>query len=975
MTHSPCASCPYVLAGKVPTIIPGVGDTGGIFVCGEFPSPEDLRYKRPFSGVAGRMLDNAFHHTIPDEPLYYTYAVQCYVPGEPEPATPHIQACKQRVVDEITTVQPKITLALGNTAAHVLVDTLKRSETITKIRGKTFDTPHGKVLATFSPGYVTHRVESYKDFIKDIASLGEEGSPEVLENPSVTVITTVQDMNQLVARLERSGTTHAVCDLETTGLDETEADSRITCIGICFDLQNAYVITEEALKNPLIRVKLKLLLENAKYHWTNHNVFFDYHWLKEKFHIQWKAEFDTFLASYALDERRGTHGLKVLARDLFGADEYGKEAKENEFWRNPTGVGLDKLYWYCGLDVWYTYRLRPVLEAQLQKEGILSVHDDVLFPLAKALSEIERVGILLDIPYLEQQKVLLGEKIAELLGKLRLLAGDDKFNPASWLQIQKLLCDKWEILPPGSSTGVEVLELYRDKHEFIDILLEYRKYTKVLSTYVESLLEKHGSDKRIRPNFHVDGTRSGRISCVVGGTLVEIVRDVSQYPRGIPIEDVKIGDLAYTYTDDGVFTLRPVTAVFDNGYKEVIRVHWRTAGYRKGYIDLTPDHKVRLTDNTWKYAGDLQSGDRVLALSRATNPSHILPTFSKPLLDHRFIYEYVHGKLSEHVHHINGNHLDNRIENLLGMTASEHTSYHEKILRKTNPNWRPVITGPAKFNWLGLTRNQVYQLLENNSWSILRASQAGGYDFNTFKKYAIMNNIDLREMKRRNRALRKDQIYEAAKHARDAHSKKAKERKLVNNNHVILCIEKIPTQQHVYDITVDDTHKYIAGEICISNCSTPNLQNIPKDMGPLIRNAFIATPGWKFCEIDLSQAELRVLALRSGDRKLIQAFEDDTTDIHRQVASIMFKVPYDKVTPLQRKAGKTLGFAIIYGRGITSIASDLEESIENAMAMRKNFFDSMPRVQQYINERHRFVMENFYSETSFGRKRRFPCLI
>lgn len=666
---NPCAECPYVKKGITPKIITGSGDPGGIVVCGEAPTKDDIRTLTPFNGTSGRMLWNALKQVIPNEKIYTTYAVQCYHTVEDIPGKEHVKACRERLRAEVEATKPTKVLALGTETLHSLVDGLKRTDTITKLRGRVFDTSVGKVLGTYNPGYIMHRPEAYKDFIKDVAALGPQYTPDIKDDPIVTVIHDVQDMNRLVQRVQTLPITHAVCDLETTGLDETEPQSRITCIGLCFNDTHAYVITEEALKLPFVVMKLKLLLENAKYHWVNHNVFFDYHWLKVKLGIDWKAEFDTFLASYALDERRGTHSLKALAKEFFGAGDYGREAKENEFWRNPDGVDKDKLYWYCGLDVWYTYRLRTVLENELLRENIKEVHDNILFPLARALSEIERVGILLDVEYLEQQKVDLSEKIEIILREIRKYAEDENFNPNSWQQIQKLLCDKLKVLPKGSSTSAENLELVEKAHPVIGLLLEYRKYKKVLSTYVISLLEKRNSDDRIRASFNIDGTRSGRLSS-----------------------------------------------------------------------------------------------------------------------------------------------------------------------------------------------------------------------------------------------------------------------------------------------------------------SNPNLQNIPKDMGPLIRNGFIATPGWKLCEIDLSQAELRVLAVRSGDPQLLRAFQNDSTDIHRQVASIMFHVPYDKVTPLQRKAGKTLGFAIIYGRGIASIAMDLEDTYDNAARMRRDFFDSMPKVREHIRERHEFVLKNFYSETSFGRKRRFPCI-
>ena len=76
----------------------------------------------------------------------------------------------------------------------------------------------------------------------------------------------------------------------------------------------------------------------------------------------------------------------------------------------------------------------------------------------------------------------------------------------------------------------------------------------------------------------------------------------------------------------------------------------------------------------------------------------------------------------------------------------------------------------------------------------------------------------------------------------------------------------------------------------------PNLQNIPikTELGRKIRNAFVATEGYKLVALDYSQIELRVAAFLSGDEKLIENFKEGG-DIHAIVASEVFDVPIDMV--------------------------------------------------------------------------------
>ena len=82
----------------------------------------------------------------------------------------------------------------------------------------------------------------------------------------------------------------------------------------------------------------------------------------------------------------------------------------------------------------------------------------------------------------------------------------------------------------------------------------------------------------------------------------------------------------------------------------------------------------------------------------------------------------------------------------------------------------------------------------------------------------------------------------------------------------------------------------------------PNLQNIPvrMELGRLIRKVFVPRDGFVFLDADYSQIELRVLAHLSGDEMLIKAYRE-AQDIHRMTASQVFHIPFDEVTPLQRR--------------------------------------------------------------------------
>ena len=138
-------------------------------------------------------------------------------------------------------------------------------------------------------------------------------------------------------------------------------------------------------------------------------------------------------------------------------------------------------------------------------------------------------------------------------------------------------------------------------------------------------------DGRIRPTFLLNGTVTGRISsCIRKGTKIEVVRDVSKYPNGINIEDVKPGDLVYCYDKNCKPTIEKVLDKVYKGKKELLRIHWIGSGRKsKGYLDCTPDHKIRLTTGEYIRADKLKAGDSVLAMSGDKRIVYLKPNILK----------------------------------------------------------------------------------------------------------------------------------------------------------------------------------------------------------------------------------------------------------------------------------------------------------------------------------------------------------
>ena len=155
----------------------------------------------------------------------------------------------------------------------------------------------------------------------------------------------------------------------------------------------------------------------------------------------------------------------------------------------------------------------------------------------------------------------------------------------------------------------------------------------------------------------------------------------------------------------------------------------------------------------------------------------------------------------------------------------------------------------------------------------------------------------------------------------------------------------------------------------------PNLQNIPvrMELGRLIRKVFIPEEGYRFVDADYSQIELRVLAHCSGDEHLIQAYKEQS-DIHRITASQVFHIPFDEVTPQQRRNAKAVNFGIVYGISSFGLSQDLSITRKEAAKYIDDYFATYPGIKTFLDHAVTHAKEEGYVVTLFGRRRPVPEL-
>lgn len=167
-------------------------------------------------------------------------------------------------------------------------------------------------------------------------------------------------------------------------------------------------------------------------------------------------------------------------------------------------------------------------------------------------------------------------------------------------------------------------------------------------------------------------------------------------------------------------------------------------------------------------------------------------------------------------------------------------------------------------------------------------------------------------------------------------------------------------------------HQAVAATGRLSS-SDPNLQNIPirTEEGRKVRQAFVASPGYKILAADYSQIELRIMAHLSEDDGLLRAFANGE-DIHKAAAAEVYGVALDEVTTDMRRSAKAVNFGLIYGMSAFGLAKQLHIGRNEAQEFIDRYFATYPGVKRYMDNTRSEAAEKGYVETLRGRRLNLP---
>ncbi|HUU59292.1 MAG TPA: DNA polymerase I [Phycisphaerae bacterium] len=229
--------------------------------------------------------------------------------------------------------------------------------------------------------------------------------------------------------------------------------------------------------------------------------------------------FDTMIAAHVLDSTRQTYRLDALAAELLS---HRCIPIEELIGRGKNQVTIDTVpvetvTRYAAEDADVALRLADVLAERLAAEGLTDLFAGLEMPLMPVLAEMERLGIRVDPAALKRLEIALSKEADALREQIIRVAGRP-FNPDSPKQLGEVLFGDFKLpvlkkKKTGPSTDVSVLEELAIWHDLPALVLDYRKLTKLLNTYLTALAECiHPRTARVHTSFHQTGTVTGRLS-------------------------------------------------------------------------------------------------------------------------------------------------------------------------------------------------------------------------------------------------------------------------------------------------------------------------------------------------------------------------------------------------------------------------------------------------------------------------------
>jgi DNA polymerase I-like protein with 3'-5' exonuclease and polymerase domains len=410
---------------------------------------------------------------------------------------------------------------------------------------------NNKFIPISNPAMLHFKPEGKPDFQRSVERIHKylEGSiTNVSKTGDFKGILDVDEARAFLLEVLANAQGYVALDTETTCL--YPRDGYVLGVSISYKPKHGRYISTDALDEE----NLALLQEIINtFYIIFHNMKFDYKMMAYHLALKFnrKKVHDTMVMHYALDENDG-HGLKALALKYTDYGDYDAELDTfKKSYCSSNNILVDDFTYdlipfdiiciYAAIDTAVTYEIFMKFWPIIQKnDRLMWVYNNLLIPGTLFLMDMEEVGIPIDKERMKASEGYLDKWILEAkeevygFEQVKLFEKDagSIFNPNSVQQLRKVLFDYVGLSPTGKltatgaiSTDAEVLEELAEQHPLPAAVLKVRQLGKIKNTYISKILPELDKDDRIRTNFNLIFTTSGRLSSSGKFNAQQIPRD------------------------------------------------------------------------------------------------------------------------------------------------------------------------------------------------------------------------------------------------------------------------------------------------------------------------------------------------------------------------------------------------------------------------------------------------------------------
>lgn len=565
-----CDACKLFESSRVHALRGEGNPYAALMLIGEGPGEEEEYYARPFVGRAGQLLDSCLAEVgITRSECFIRNAVSCR-PTTPygknrKPTAHEIDCCRDYTIDDIKRVRPKVIVVLGDTPATSLLGKLLGGVTDNRGKARWVEEINAWVVVTFHPAYAL-RLPAQRHFIiedlRTAKAIVDEGAPRIGEPTLVQYIETLDEAVAARDEILSGRYSDFAFDWESNGVHLVKSEGFMLSISVreyhsyvfprrhqdwmpAWSRHDMRILDREVLA-PLMtsdlekdgwhvafdmsvsQTTLGIRPVNVQGCWMIAHHLLNAH-LGERAHgLKVCAALYTDMGRYddALDQWLIDHGFTIDGKPDMG--RVWKAPTLHDFADGVTCVECNQTIgttrpclvpYYNGCDSDATRRLKYILKPRLIEAGLLPVFVNERMPLALDYQEMDRIGVRINVPYLDELSAHLGgaldrleEEIVECVDPaIAAKFTNGVINPASAPQVARLLFDELD-LPilartetHQPATGEEFLLQLKDLHPVVDKILHHRTFAKIKGTWIDGRKSEKGQKKALRVVLDEDG--------------------------------------------------------------------------------------------------------------------------------------------------------------------------------------------------------------------------------------------------------------------------------------------------------------------------------------------------------------------------------------------------------------------------------------------------------------------------------------